>query len=88
MFGGAISARLLRMSPRTQTKRETAINQQLIRVSVVPCGRIESLTILSDPRQRSRGAGEGGGFPGAGPDQRRFGSGSGLKEVMRGKRQP
>ncbi len=58
MFGGAISARLLRRPSRTQTKRETAINQRPIRVSVVPCGRIQSITILSDPQQRSRGVWE------------------------------
>lgn len=54
-LGGAISARLLRRASRTQTKRETAINQRPICVSVVPCGRTQSITILSDPQQRSRG---------------------------------
>ncbi len=58
MFGGAISARLLRRPSRTQTKRETAINQRPICVSVVPYGRIQSITILSDLQQRSRGVWE------------------------------
>jgi len=49
MFAAATPASLLRILPRTQTKRETAINQRPIRVSLVPCGRIESLRIISVP---------------------------------------